>query len=708
MGYVRVSLLVCCLVSLAASASPEQQARRWLAQSDGLVASLSASGVRGQYQAVQLKLLRSLGYAAIGDVEQTLANMPFTSDEDDWLSGGDGMVRQLLIGDALRSVHDTLFRLLLANGNISAVHGYLVRLNQQQKTPDLYVQMGRIVGTAGSSAAFGESERAQFQLGNILKALDESRETDAVGMMKKMDAALRASSVDQLGQLLLLEGDWQSASQLYAIDAKVGPVDPRRLTNAAMLSVRSGSSQMLEELVALLGDRGDEAARAQLALSVLQTDPDFARRLFEQTEGKQNRTWETVALQLKADAWLAQYYAGLKDPWRRAERFYQLALRQFRDGDVVPSGANVRRAADAAALIQSASTQALAYQLLAQYFAATGNPARVREMIDRIGGEVSLARYRGIAMSQLVIAWSHAGNPVEAMAAADAVADVSQRIDALVTSAVVFHPGDPADYQKFVGATRRAIGELLELHARSEAWRKLVEMQLAASDFAGATGTANLAPTLEAKPAINALVTHHLSLGNFKTAIETAKLLPDDSQWSRQKAFSDIVKAASAAGEIEVARASQEAITQIHIRDISLPPLVRALIMAGQFEAAEAILAGVSREDTRAELFALITYEYARQQRLPSTELMNHAPNRSDASLCWAVAAAVPIDVQAIAAWLDQLTQPGCKAFARVGAAYASIRPGEADFLFSLIDPTRTGERMSKAMQRQAVMNSRR
>jgi len=157
--------------------------------------------------------------------------------------------------------------------------------------------------------------------------------------------------------------------------------------------------------------------------------------------------------------------------------------------------------------------------------------------------------------------------------------------------------------------------------------------------------------------------------------------------------------------QIELAQKALDKITQVHIRNLSLSPLVRAMIESGALEQAEDILATVSRDDVRAELFSMLVYEQARIHQLPSPELMQMAPKRANAALCWAVAAASRQEVDATSAWLDQLSHPDCKAFALVGAAYSRVRNGNTGFVFSFIDPARTNERMSEAMQRQAVMS---
>lgn len=683
-------------LSIQAGAAQETHLR-WLEESDRLASTLPGSGAYAAYEKVQLSLVQAYTYAALGDVNKTLTHLPFSSSDTDWLSGGDGMVRQLLIGDALRDVHRLLFKELADSGRSDDVIGYIDRLNLQQRTPDLFFELGYFFPSINLPET---KEHTAAMFGGVFANIENGNLPQARSTLASIPDARISPALDQQAQLLMMNGNWQAASALYRISADAGLIGKTRIKEAISVAVQARQMDTAEALARLLGDQLQESHEVQIALGYAHDEQfNMARQVFQRVDEKKDRSWETVAIMLKEDAWLRTYYSQLADHWRRSERFYQLAKRQLSDGMRDAALNNINSAEQAAQQIKTPSTRALAFKMLAEFYGLYGNPNRVEQMVRAIPEDPSLENYRGQARQFISLAWTVDGDVDKAIVAGLEIGHLPNRVTAMTKAAVLAFNTSESDYTRLITAIETDIQ-----HSRDEGlWREVVAARLRVGDVKGAESTVSRAKQLADMPALDrALVEHYLTEGAFESAIAAANRLPEDNQFRRQKAYGDIVKIAAANNAVETALDILPKINQPHIRDLSTTPVIRALVDSGKSETAEQLAAQINRRDAREDALAVLLYKQAAQGKLPSVELMQTVPRNSN-GLCWAVSASAEVDTKALEHWLNNLDDDGCRAFAYVGAAQNLVARQDAAAAFRLIDPMQTTERMTEAMQRQAV-----
>ena len=680
-------------VPIAASEPSHVTARQWLTTSDEIRSTLPApSGVDRQYEAVQLGLVQSLTWAALGEVDETVQRLPYRDNNDDWTSGGDGMVRQLLTGDTLGDVHATLFQRLRDQPDEAL--RYLHQLTPEQTTPDAYFQLGRQVTGIQPQKINDAAQLALFQAGQITRELEHGNNAVAGKLFKRMDKSTRERTLTQVGQLLILEGDWSTAMALYRLQGN----QPEA---AISMAVRAGELDHARELLELLSPDLRARYSAQLAMGFVQNgELDKARQLFSATADKQDRSWETVALMIGADDWLVPYYSNLKDPWRRSERFYQMARRQLNNGRDREALQSAQLSLDSAERIPPSSTQALAYQQLARFFAQAGKPEAVEDLITKMPAGDSSEPYRLDAQIELAAAYTAADQIEAAIRTADSLTDPARRAQAYARSAAA---AESHAYGNLIDEAQSACADIREPRAAEAAWKSLAEIQRDLGDITGAEKTAALAGELGG-PAWQVLVSYYSRNGRFDEALRAAGHLSDDNfQFTRQKSIQGIIMEASAAGKTDIALSALNSLTQPHVRDLAVPPVARALVEAGEVEAAVRLVDAIKRTDAKESALSVVLFTHATQNRLPPPDLINKVPKRGGAGLCWAAAASAGEAANITEAWLTQLTQPVCRAFAYAGAAYAITSSPEPEAVFAQVDPTRTSERMAEAMQRGAL-----
>lgn len=709
MSMRRVVVAVFCLVTCHVFAIDQSAANKWLALSDQARATIEPSGVYGTFELAQLQMLQALSYGKLGNVEETLRRLPFSRGDEDWTSGGDGMIRTLVAGETLRDIHLALFRALAANNDFQGVGHYLARLNPNQQSLDIYFDLGYVFGSSAVSNDLRGDQLAQFQIGTVRRAIQSKDDQAALRLLNSITADDQALVLDQQAQLLMLSGAWVEVAQLYRLGLDADIVDAALLVDAIGMTVRAGSLDTAIELLDLVGDKANENHLVQIAMAYTQHDLARAKEVFDRAQSKTHRSWEVVALQIGADDWLKRYYAGLDDPWRRAERFYQFAKRQLESGASEDAEQSALLAAMAVNEIDAGQTRALALQLLTEYYALAGKPAEVKKFAEQIGKEETLARYRHEAQVQLAIAWANSGNPKGAKQAAMSIDDIPFRLQGLTQAAHVLHASDMPAYQDLIALARDQCQFIKTDAEKNQAWTAVLKVQLRLGDSAGAGKTVTLAANAGASDAaFTALANHYMTENAFPQAVTAAMQLPEDDQFQRQKVLGEIVKAAAQAGETDLAVDALAMINQIHIKELTMPTLAQALVKAGRSTEAASLIEGVFRSDARGNILSVLLGTYSAQGELPVSSLLDHVPKRGGAALCFAAAATASVTPAMMDQWLAELREPRCQAFAAAGAAYGNLGLAESGDVYSLVDPVRTMERVGTGMQRSAVFQRRR
>ena len=698
--------------------------RQWLSKSHQLAAHIQPSGVYNQYELARLKLSQAMVYAAMGDAESTLNHLLFSSDTDmrhEWLSGGDGMVRQLLVGLEFYEIHRTLLRNLVQNDEVSLAFEYVGKLTAEQGRDGIYLELGEILAgpeklPLSLPGNLTGKERAQLEIGMLQGMLADGRDKEARALFQAMVPADRAIALNAQITILSMSGRWQAVAEVLSLAVALGEANERVLQNAVGMSIQAGQPEVaLKLLERVPPSPSSESLSAQVAIGFASAGQEaIARQMLPAVKDKLSTSWEQVGLLVSADDWLEKYYQTIKDPWRRSERLIQMSKRLLSSGDEKAALIIAQRAEQAAAEITRPPTQALAYQLLTEVYALVGKAQVVERLLANTNTE---ERARLKAEAQLVKAWGVAGEPGKVLAVASGIEDPVTRVDALILAAAEFSrkSSDQQHYQTLVLAAQKVARSIANERTRASAWKSIAVLQLSSDDLEGALATAALAADKGASSGVyETIISHQLENEDFEGAIKTSSLIPDspDARESepstRDRNTGRIVVAKAAAGEGKAAADLLEEISHKAIRELNTPPVIRALVAEGSQSRATELMAGLSRSDVRADALSIVLWVSAEARQLPSPAIFQFVPRRGGAGLCWAAAAASESDSESLQRWLASIEHPICRAYAFAGAAYSLVGSAEAlqpTTIFAFVDPQKTTERMAIAMQRQAAFS---
>ncbi len=716
------TLFLCQLIVMpAAQGSQETTARKWLSESERISASITPSGVYNQFEVARLSLSQSMSYAMLADMESTYTHLLFPPESDkqpEWLSGGDGMVRQLLIGLEFLEIHRTLISHLVANGKTEDAFTYVSKLTEQQGRRGIYLDLGTAIGNPELihptlTDNLPAQEKAELQLGLVLGLLEKQQDQQAERLLESIDPEQRTKTLQSLVPLLAMDGRWSDLSGLLGLAVKGGYANGRMMQDAVSMSTRAGDLDAANSLLKTIGKSIDlDPLNAQLAMRYSAAgDTVRAREIFRQSSTHKSRSWEQVAMQIEEDKWLENYYLATQDPWRRSERLFQFAKRRLTAGDRVHADHLAGLAKKAASEITSSSTQSLAYRLLAEFYALAGNPAATKKMRDQVT-EPQPSKNRVQATIEMARAWAIAGDLQQALETANSINDPLSRVSALTVTAGVFAKTNTSHYATLLSAARAACGDVPPGQTQKTAWQSIVQMQLAHNDINGAKVTGSAAPDAKTAAVVYAIiVTHQLKVGDIEKAYETGQLIPVEQVASfdrtqRDQSLAEVVAAMAAAGQgMRAARVLNEVQHDV-VRELNTPTVASALVAEGNTTAATQLVKDLKRNDSRQNTLAVVLYAMAKQQTLPTPELLEYVPKRRGGGLCWAAAAASGSDIKSLELWLREIKHPSCQAFAYAGAAYTLVAPREhrlPSHVFGFVDPQHTSERMAKAMQRQSA-----
>ena len=289
------------------------------------------------------------------------------------------------------------------------------------------------------------------------------------------------------------------------------------------------------------------------------------------------------------------------------------------------------------------------------------------------------------------------------------------RAAGLTAGAEAVYSADHDAYIRLIDATRVALQSVDDSQSRQRAdgWAALVKMQSRAGDTAGAQEFATSAGTPgDSASAYEAIVAHAIKIGDLKLARDAAEsspagMDPKVGQDRRGEALGQVTEALARSGDGRAAASLLETIDPEHVRELKTADVAAALIRQGDQAEATELAVALRRQDARERALSVVFRALAEARMLPDPEtLMSRVPRRQGGKLCWMAAIAGGEDPDGLSAWLAQLDQPACRAFAYAGAAYATLAgPADRDpeALFSRYDPSQMEARMIEAMQRNAA-----
>ena len=417
---------------MASYAADDEVARRWLDQSDDAAGLLEPSGVYASYSITRLRLAQARVYASLGDVENTRSRLPYGRDpRPEWSSGGDGMVRELIVSVDLDDIHQRLLEKLATGGRIDEALQYVEDLNEAQQGSGIHLQLGRALAQAGISdqaiSVLPAQQQANARAGFAWAMLEAGRLIEAKNnLMAIKPREQREQTVGLLVRTLMANNVLPLASRTLELDILSAGVNAALVQQVVSTALRTGDATEVVSLVQRIEEPGArDNLDAQLAY-VLATAGDHAgaTEVFDNAPRREASTWEQVAMLLENDAWLEERYLAIENPWRRTERLYQFALRKLAAGE----RREAERLADLCLTtideIPSSSTRWLALRLLAEYHARAANPAAAAARTAQIptdGREAKLER--GQALAAVVEAWARAGDTDAALREADRIED---------------------------------------------------------------------------------------------------------------------------------------------------------------------------------------------------------------------------------------------------------------------------------------------
>jgi len=705
--------------------SEPANATRWLAQSEASAARLQTTGVYASYALTRVRLAQARAYAMLGDVENTRSHLPYADGaQPEWSSGGDGMVRMLLVSLDLDEIHASLLAVLADAGRTDDAYAYVAGLDPTQSIDPAYLQLGTALAMAGQTKA-----RTPAGLTAMQSALRDAGIAQSLLQAGRPDAARdvidaiepetdRVQAVTILARRLVAGQDFDPVARLVELDVLPARETAELAQYAMSFALLSGDLNTATRLTAQVEE---PAARDRLDATLafaLAEDGQQARaaEIFDAAKLYQAPTWEQAAIRLHRDAWLEAHYLAIKSPWRRSERLYQYARRKLDDGEKGEANRLAGLAAESAEEIPDGSTRWLAYELLAGYYARAGDPNAAATWAGKIPTEPQDARRLQIqAAAAVVEAWARAGDVKRALAEAGRIEDPLGRVSGLTAAAAATFKRNLDAYRRLVTAAEhslRSAGEASR-RQRQDGWADLVTMQCRAADLDGAMETAARAMTAgEGAAAYEAIVTFTLEAGDLSAAEQAARALPagidpDTGRDARAHAFVQVTESLAENGEGLKAATLLGEIDQKHAREMATPAVVEALIARGEQARAIELAVVLKRDDARERAVGVVLAALAAQGVLPDpAKLMSKVPARYGGELCWASAAATGADPQSLDRWLDALQQPECRAFAYAGAVYGQLAPPAdrkpAD-LFARLDPSQAEARMAEAMQKSAA-----
>jgi hypothetical protein len=700
------------------AANEHQDARRWLTVSAADARAVEPGGVYEAYAAQRLALAQARAYALLGDVEHTIAHLPdLEHTRPSWSSDGDGAVRMLLVSLDLREINGDLIRVLVSSGRDDEALAYAARSPQFGNDP--YLQLGIALGRQRAKSlpdfkGLNPDQAADIRVGAAYGLLEHGDAAHAERILAATtNAQARNNAVEHLGGILIAtEQDPAALRRLLKIAALSGDRSEAILRDAISTAVRADDMDAAERLAKEVTDpKGRDAASAQLALGYLARGANRqAAALFDAARSRESSSWEHVAILLPRTDWLEARYAKIADPWRRTERLYQLAKQRLAAGERAVADRLAATAAKSARLISGDSTRWLVLKMLAEYHALAGAPDPAATFAALIpAGQ----RERAEADLQVAVAWARVGDVSAATQLINDLSDPVIRASALAAAAGAAHAVDQVGYRTLVSA---AVGACTAINAdeQERCWSNVVKMQLGTVDIDGARNTAMRAPEGSARAAaLETVFDYHLKAHDLQRALDIARAIPGGMDPHlgtdrRANALALLVDTYAADGEIDTAAKLLAEIDQPVIRELHAAAVIAAMANAGRTQDALALVAGLRRRDAREQALALLFFKIAQRGDLPdATTLMSQVQSSRGGELCWVSAAAARNqDVATMDAWLQNLTDAACRAFAYAGAAYGAVAPAgdvSAESLFARVDPMRVEERMAKAMQIQAA-----
>lgn len=709
----RALLILHLLSASPYAASKDEDAVRWLQRSGETAGAVAPSGVYEESQRVHLHLLQARAWALLGDVERTLELLPAADgDKAEWTSGGDGMVRLLIFNLETGEVLRLLLGTLINRGHL-AQGLELVQSMYQRRGLDLYLDLGLSLHDAPSKLNLKPLEPAHIasiQMGWTGALLARDLLEEAGATFHAIDESLRPAVFEKLSRRYLLDGNLDDLIRLAQMDA--GHNSAKILAEAIIRAGRSIGSDQVPDLVDLIKAQSfDSTQLAMIALRYLeQNQIDAGRRLLFEASGNGSETWEQVAIRTQEHGWLRNYYRSIKDPWRRSERYYQYALRLLQTDARQDADKIAALSLESVQQIPSANTRALALRLLTEYHSRAGNPESVAELVRQIEN-LDPPQSRELALARVQLAISQVGiSDVAAVREILASVDLPRiRVTGRVLTAAAARGGNPSAYDGFVAAAREDIRSLEIVSEQQSAWSELISMQTEAGDLAGARQSADLAAdTGHSAAALEVIADYQISREDFDDARDTIGSIPGGADIRSGADRRQLALGRLLTKLVEKGRAleAMETLAQMDpgpVRELNTTQVLQALLDEGRYDAAESLLSGLHRPDMIEHALAILLYDMAVRGELPDpVRHLARIPRRRGAALCWAASAAVMIENPArINAWVDNLPDANCRAFALAGAAYGVLlpdQPGRVNAVFELVDPVRVEKRMERAM----------
>ncbi len=683
----RSLLIALALARFLSCAPSDEDTRRWLAEADRLGHDMSASGERNRHLKQEFALLQSLAYARLGDGDATRRHLTFPER-----NGSPNAPLPPELRYRLREVHEALFGALAARGEAETAIAYALDLEPHQRTLDLYVRLGYHFDDSALGKTLEDSDLLHFRLGTVWRKLDNGDTEAARRELERIRPEKRASAEKMLSELLLLEGAWQTAADLHRTIG-ISAEACRRIR--PLPNERKGTIEFLKKL----GDEVPEPCAAQLTMLLAGTGAlEEARAVFQRTESKTERWWESVAWQLQEYDWLATHHEHAEDPTRQAERYWRFARRYMERGDRTKAAAYAERSLDAVLGPGTGRRRDNALALLAGFHATMGSPDMVKKLADMIREAASEERQR--ALAELPVAYAVAGDPEAAIRSARQLDDLSVRVESLARSAARLDAGTEP-YSKLTEAARTACSEISEPFHAAKAWRFLTEEQLKAGDIEGAEESASRAGESGAgNPSWKAILEHHLKNGQLEQASNAAdQMVDEEGQAHHQRALEEVCVAAARAGDTQRARALVDRIENPHIQAGAAHALVAGLVEAGRYDAAVEIARTIGRN--REGSVELLVRSRVTAGELPDAELLNGVlaglGARGSSHLCWAAVAASNHSASRLESWIAELDTPGCQALAYSGAAFSRLADSDPEAPFSMF--TRGDAIVARAME---------
>ena len=707
MNVARLSIALLLLASVSSEATDGDSARDWLSEIQKLAINLPPGGVYASYQQYQLSLSQAMAYAALGDVEKVSSLLPAVAERAEWQSGGDGMVRQLLAGLEIEAIHKILIAALMQQQRVSEAAHYCQSIEQNE---GLFYWLGRHLNNiellpARDRALLTPNQQASLQFGVISNLLLQKRIKQATLLYRNISKQNKDAVLDRLIQNLMMDGQSEDLHALLALGARLGEPRTDSILYVVSTLVREGKVDEARVVIELV-EPAPELMLIQLALGYVAAERMREAGALFDTSHSIGREWESVAITLNRNDWLLAYYKTITDPWRRAERMFQSARRITRSGGTGADAETfIQLAAAAAKNIPSPPTRSLAFQLLVEYYAETGDIGRAREAIESV--TEPMARQK--ALAQVPLALILDGKTESAINAALKVEDEMLRIDALLLAARAARDQSSA-YQAVLDAARKAVQSIRYGRQQRDAWNKIVTTQIDLTDISGAEQTVRIASGVShGTSAAMSLAKALAAEGAYEQALRISEMIPSGMDPTigndpRQDTIKEIVVLMAASGDSRGAYQALDKIEHPNVRDMASPPVARALAADGDIKHLTDLVATIKRNDALGDIMSVILYELAKANQLPSPTLLDHIPDRMGGRLCWAAAAASRRPEADLTEWLTALKPGFCKAFAGAGAAFALHAPTEwqnPSSAFGLVDPARVSERMTTAMQKQ-------